>query len=106
MYIQEKYAINDPLIVYFLPSTFMSRILNHKQLLNLKPYFENFLKNSLSKYDMETRKYVTNSDLPMFWEDERLDVWWNKVFKSSRLPVLSSLVHPFLSILTRPTAEC
>lgn len=54
---------------------------------------------------METRKYVTNSDLPMFWEDERLDVWWNKVFKSSRLPVLSSLVHP-LSILTRPTAEC
>ena len=52
----------------------------YEQLLNLKPYFESFLKDSFSKYGMEISNYVTDSNLLMFGKDERLDVWWNKVF--------------------------
>ena len=49
---------------------------------------------------------MTDSELPLPEETERLDFWWNKVFKTKRYPVLSSLVHPCLSIFTGPMVEC
>ena len=51
-------------------------------------------------------KNVTDSEFSLPEEKERLDVWWNKVFKTNRYPVLSSLVHPCLSIFTGPMVEC
>ena len=51
-------------------------------------------------------KNITDSEFPLPEEKERLDVWWNKVFKTNRYPVLSSLVHPCLSIFTGPMVEC
>ena len=51
----------------------------YEQLLNLKPYFESFLKDSFSEYGMKIPNYVTDSNLLMSGKDERLDVWWNKV---------------------------
>ena len=44
--------------------------------------------------------------MPLPEETERLDIWWNKVFKTKRYPVLSSLVRPCLSIFTGPMVEC
>ena len=41
----------------------------------------------------------------MSGEDERLDVWWSKVFKASRYPVLSSLVRPYPSPFTGPMVK-
>ena len=37
---------------------------------------------------------------------KRLKVWRNKVLKTNRYPVLSSLVLPCLSIFMRPMVEC
>ena len=38
--------------------------------------------------------------MPLPEETERLDIWWDKVFKTKRYPVLSSLVRPCLRIFT------
>ena len=51
-------------------------------------------------------KNVTDSEFSLPEEKERLDVWWNKVFKTNRYPVLSTLVRPCVSIFTGPMAEC
>ena len=80
--------------------------LTHENLLNLKPYFEIFLSSGCCEYSSEIQKYVTDSELPLPEEKERLDVLWNKVFKTNRYPVLSSLVRPCLSISTEPIVEC
>ena len=40
------------------------------------------------------QKYFTDLELPLPEEKERLDVWWNKVFKTNRYRVLSSLALP------------
>ena len=55
---------------------------------------------------MEIPKYVTDSDLLMSGEGEQLDIWWIKVFKTCRCPVLSSLVRPCPSIFTGSMIEC
>ena len=50
-------------------------------------------------------KNVTDSEFSLPEEKERLDVWWNKVFKTNRYPVLSTLVRPCVSIFTGPMVE-
>ena len=72
----------------------------------MKPYFETFLSNYCGEFSTEIQKYATDSELPLPEETERLDIWWNKVFKTKRYPVLSSLVRPCLSIFTGPMVEC
>ena len=79
VYIQKKYALNNPLLKSFC-------------VLGSQWYI--------------IQKHVTDSELPLSEEKERLDVWWNKVFKANRCPVLSSLVHPCLSIFTGLMMEC
>ena len=44
-------------------------------------------------------KNVTDPELLLPKEKERLDVWWNKVFKTNRYPVLMSLVCPVSAFL-------
>ena len=51
------------------------------------------------------QKYFTDLELPLPEEKERLDVWWNKVFKTNRYRVLSSLVWPCLNIFWKPMVE-
>ena len=50
-------------------------------------------------------KNITDSEFPLPEEKERLDVWWNKVFKTNRYPVLSTLVRLCVSIFTGPMVE-
>ena len=77
----------------------------HENLSNLKRYFETFLSSGCGEYSSEIQKYVTNSELPLPEEKERLHVCWNEVFKTNSYPVLSSLVRPCLSIFTGPMVE-
>ena len=76
------------------------------KILNLKPYFETFLSNDCGEFSTEIQKCITDSELPLPEETKRLDIWWNKVFKTKRYPVLSSLVCPCLSIFMGPMVEC
>ena len=78
----------------------------HEDLLNLKPYFKTFLSSGCGEYSSEIQKCVTDSELLLPEEKERLDNWWNKVFITNRYPVLSTLVHPCVSIFTGPMVEC
>ena len=78
----------------------------HKNLLNLKPYSETFLSSGCGEYLSKIQKYVTDSELLFPEEKERLDIWWNKVFKKNSCPVLSSLICLYLSIFTGPMVEC
>ena len=52
VYIQKKHALNNPLLssLSAIDSHLCQKSSTHKQLFNLKPYFESFLKDSLSKY--------------------------------------------------------
>ena len=108
VYIQKKYALNSAHLKFFcaLHPRLRQSSLTHENLLNLKPYFETFLSSGRGEYSPEIHKYITDSELPLQKEQERLDVWWNKVFKTNRYPVLSSLVRPCLSIFTGPMVEC
>ena len=108
VYIQKKYALNNPHLKFFCALDLQLRqsSLTHENLLNLRPYFETFLSNGRGEYSSEIQKYVTDSELLLPKEKERLDVWWNKVFKTNRYPLLSSLVHPCLSIFTGPMVKC
>ena len=72
----------------------------------MKPYFETFLPTDCGEFCTEIQNYVTDSQLPLQEETERLDSWWNKVFETNRYPVLSSLVRASLSIFTGPMVEC
>ena len=78
----------------------------HENLSNLKRYFETFLSSGCGEYSSEIQKYVTDSELPLPEEKERLDVRWNNVFKTNRYSVLSTLVRPCVSIFTGPMVEC
>ena len=108
VYIQKKYALNNPHLKFFCALDLQLRqsSLTHENLLNLRPYFETFLSNGRGEYSSEIQKYVTDSELLLPKEKERLDVWWNKVFKTNRYPLLSSLVCPCFSIFTGPMVEC
>ena len=108
VYIQNKYALNNPLLKFFctLNPRLCQSSLMHENLSNLKRYFETFLSSGCGEYSSEIQKYVTDSELPLPEEKERLDVWWNKVFKTNRYPLLSSLVCPCLNIFTGPMVEC
>ena len=108
VYIQKKYALNNPHPKFFfaLDPRLRQSSLTHKNLLNLKPYFETFLSSGSGEYSSEIQKYVTDSELPSPTEKERLHVWWNKAFKTNRYPVLSSLVRLCLSIFMGPMVEC
>ena len=96
----KKYALNNPLLKSFCALDPRLRLssLTHENLLNLKPYFETFLSSGCGKYSSEIQKYVTDSELLLPEEKERLDVWWNKVLKTNRYLVLSSLVQSYLRI--------
>ena len=100
VYIQKKYALNNPLLkfLFALDPRLRQSSLTHENLLNLKPYFETFLSSGCGKYSSEIQKYVTDSELLLPEEKERLDVWWNKVLKTNRYLVLSSLVQSYLRI--------
>ena len=78
----------------------------HENLSNLNPYFQTFLSSGCGEYSSEIQKYVTDSELPLPEEKERLDVRWNNVFKTNRYSVLSTLVRPCVSIFTGPMVEC
>ena len=54
------------------------------------------LKTSASGWD---------SSFPLFNVDDRLDEWWNNVFKTGQYPILSQLVKAALSIFTGPMVE-
>ena len=108
VYIQKKYALNNPLLKFFFaldPPRLHQSSLTHENLLNLKSYFESFLSSGPGECSSEIQKYVTDSELPLPEEKERLDVWWNKVFKTNRYPVLSTLVRLCVSIFTGPMVE-
>ena len=74
----------------------------HENLLNLKPHFEAFLLSGCGEYLSEIQKYVFDSELQLPEEKERLYVWWNKVLKTNKYPLLISLFCPCLIILTGP----
>ena len=78
----------------------------HENLSNLNPYFQTFLSSGCGEYSSEIQKYVTDSELPLPEEKERLDVRWNNVFKTNRYSVLSTLVRRCVSIFTGPMVEC
>ena len=101
VYTQKKCGLNNPLLKFFcdLDPQLRKSSLKHKNLLNLKPYFETFLSSGCGEYSCEIQRYVTDSELPLPKGKERLDVWWNKVFKRNRYPVLTCL-GPCLSIFT------
>ena len=86
VYIQKKYALNNPLVKFFcaLDPRLRQSSLTHENLVNLKSYFETFLSSDRGEYLSETQKYVTDSELLLPEEKERLDVWWNKIFKTNR----------------------
>ena len=90
VYIQNKYTLNNPLLKFFcaLDPRLCQSSLMHENLSKLKPYFETFLSSGCGEYSSEIQKYVTNSELPWPEEKERLDVWWNNVFKANRYPQL------------------
>ena len=77
----------------------------HENLLDLKPYFETFLPGGCGEYSSKIQKYFTDLELPLPKEKERLDAWWNKVFKTNRYIVMSSLVCPCLSIFMEVMVE-
>ena len=56
-------------------------------------------------FTTELRNYIIDSDLPQPQETERLDVWWSKIFKTKRYPILGSVVKASLSVLTGPMVE-
>ena len=86
VYIQKKYALNNHLVKFFcaLDPRLRQSSLTHENLVNLKSYFETFLSSDRGEYLSETQKYVTDSELLLPEEKERLDVWWNKIFKTNR----------------------
>ena len=77
VYIQKKYALNNPLLklFYALDPRLRQSFLTHENLLNLIPYFETFLSSGCGEYSSEIQKYVTDSELPLPEEKERLNVW-------------------------------
>ena len=106
VYSQKKYALNNPLLNFFYALDPRSRqsSLMHENLLNLKPYFETFLSSGCGEYSSEIKKYDTDSELLL--PEEKIDVWLNKVFKTNRYPVLSSLVCHCLSIFMGRMVKC
>ena len=58
VYIQKKYALNNPLLKFFfaLDPRLRQSSLTHEKLLNLKPYFETFLSSGLGEYSSEIQK--------------------------------------------------
>ena len=56
-------------------------------------------------FTTELRNYIIDSGLPQPQEAERLDVWWSKIFKTKRYPILSSVVKASFSVLTGPMVE-
>ena len=78
----------------------------HEKLISLKSFFEPFISiDNSSDFTVELRNYVIDSDLPQPQETERLDVWWSKIFKTKRYPILGSVVKASLSVLTGPMVE-
>ena len=77
VYIQKKYASNNPLLKsFFALDPRIQSSLTHGNLLNLKQYFETFLLPSCcGEYSPEIEKFVTDSELPLPEEKARLDVW-------------------------------
>ena len=74
-YIKKKYAINNPLLKSFCALDPKLRQSSHENLLNLKLYFETFSSNDCGEFSTEIQKYVTDSELPLPEETERLDIW-------------------------------
>lgn len=107
-YLQKKYAIDNPLLKYLSALNPCERTSSetHSNLLSLKPFFDTFIHQSKSDYSSEVQKYVLDTMLPAPEENERLDIWWNKVFHTKRYPALSDLVRASLSIFTGPMVEC
>ena len=58
VYIQKKYALNNPLVKFFcaLDPRLRQSSLTHENLLNLKPYFETFLSSDRGEYSSEIQK--------------------------------------------------
>ena len=58
VYIQKKYALNNPLLKFFfaLDPRLRQSSLTHEKLLNLTPYFETFLSSGLGEYSSEIQK--------------------------------------------------
>ena len=108
VYIRKKYTLNNPRLEFFcaLIYGYDNHFWHIKTFLNLKPYFETFLWSGCGENPFEMQKYITDSEFLLPEEKVRLDVWWNKVFKTNRYPVLSSLVRSCLSIFTGPMLKC
>lgn len=107
VYLQKKYAIDNPVLKYLSAIDPIARgySITHNYLLNLKPFFQTFLKDVSGDYSAEVRNYIIDNQLPQPLENERLDSWWSKVFKTGRYPMLSCLVRASLSIFTGPMVE-
>ena len=82
-YIKNKYAINNPLLksVCALEPKLRQSSLNYENLLNLKPYFETFLSNDFGEFSTEIQKYITDSELPLPKETERLEQFSSSLSK-------------------------
>ena len=59
VYIQKKYALNNPLLKFFfaLDPRLRQSSLTHEKLLNLKPYFESFISSGRGEYSSQIQKY-------------------------------------------------
>ena len=102
-YLQQKYPVENPLLEFMTGLDSNSRQMSqtHEKLISLKSFFEPFISiDNSSDFTAELRNYVIDSDLPQPQETERLDVWWSKIFKTKRYPILSSVVKASLSIFT------
>jgi hypothetical protein len=57
------------------------------------------------KYDMEARKFQTDTTIPDMEEGERIDVWWGKAEIQKKYPCLSKMVKSVLSCFHGPQVE-
>ena len=90
-YLQTKYTINNKVLKYLsaIDPSARGHCLTHSYLKELYGYFAPFIKVDGSDYGLEIQRYMSDSSFPLFNVDDRLDEWWNNVFKTSQYPVPS-----------------
>lgn len=107
VYIQKKYAIDSQLLTCLsaLDPVIRGHTITHSHLLKLYPFFKFTCISQNDNYTAEISSYQIDKNLPEFNIGDRLDVWWNLIFKTNRYPTLSKVVKAALSIFTGPQVE-
>ena len=107
-YIQKKYPLDNQLLICLsgLNPSLCGHSKCHFALQRLYPYFKWLLEGEeYGDYFEEIHKYQLYRRLLEFNVGQRMDLWWNSVFKSNEYPALSVVVKAALSILTGTQIE-